>query len=86
MISFEFNNKEWKIPEERFDNMDLIELVPVADEKQWLYKDMLIMLIGENGLKEFRASVMTEDGRVPVSKYGEFLLAAFDAFGQTGKN
>lgn len=75
-VSVEFAGETYTWPVDRMDDLDLLQLFAtgrVIDATRWL--------LGEDDWARFRASVASEDGRVPMSRTKEFVEAVAEPLG-----
>src|SRR5699024_12722560 len=67
-ITFEWNERDWIVPREAFDNVELFEAI--EDEK---YLTAVRGYLGRTQWSEFKDSVRDDAGRVPTEQFESFL-------------
>src|SRR5690625_7841180 len=75
-ITFEWNERDWIVPREAFDNVELFEAI--EDEK---YLTAVRGYLGRTQWSEFKDSVREDAGRVPTDLYVRLLISQIDELG-----
>lgn len=77
----------YEIPDNVFDNMELVDTIAEATEDDPVAISRLVKLtLGVEQRKKLYDHLRTEDGRVPTEKVFETVGEIFAAFGQQEKN
>lgn len=76
----------YDIPENVFDNMELIDAIAESGENDLAVSRVVKLLLGGEGRKKLYDHLRGEDGRVPVKAVVDTVVEIFGALGQSGKN
>ena len=74
------------IPDERLDNMELIDALGELEENPLMMGKICTMLLGSDQKKALYNHVRTKSGIVPASSVEKELAEIFNFHGETAKN
>lgn len=74
---------EYSIPESRFDDMELMDLLADLEEDVFLMGKIIEKLIGKEEKKKLYNLLRTEDGNVPVEATQATIKEIFDSNNKT---